>query len=388
MASGAKSWIFRYMKNGKAREMGLGPVRDVSVAEAREHASACRKLLLDGKDPIDARKAVRQAEALAHAKTVTFAECAESYIESHKTGWKNDKHVSQWRNTLRDYAFPYLENLSVGAIDTGLVMKCLEPIWVAKPETASRVRGRIESILDWAKARGYRQGENPATWRGHLDHLLPRSSKVAAVRHHPALPYAEIGKFMKDLRGQTGIAASALEFTILTAARTDESLGAPWCEFDLENAVWIIPAKRMKMKREHRVPLSKPVLDILQRMAALRISDYVFPGAKQNRPLSNMAMLELLKRMGRKGITVHGFRSTFRDWTAELTSYPREVAEMALAHTVGNDVEEAYRRGDLLMKRYKLMEDWAAYCDHVPAKAGKNIVPIRKGRASAAAARI
>jgi len=387
MTSGAKSWIFRYMKNGKAREMGLGPVRDVSVAEARERASACRKLLLDGKDPIDARKAVRQAEALEHAKTVTFAECAESYIESHKTGWKNDKHVSQWRNTLRDYAFPYLENLSVVAIDTGLVMKCLEPIWVTKPETASRVRGRIESILDWAKARGYRQGENPAAWRGHLDHLLPRSSKVAAVRHHPALPYTEIGKFMKDLRGQAGIAASALEFTILTAARTDESLGAQWCEFDLKNALWIIPAKRMKMKREHRVPLSKPVLDILQRMAALRISDYVFPGAKQNRPLSNMAMLELLKRMGRKGITVHGFRSTFRDWTAELTAYPREVAEMALAHTVGNDVEEAYRRGDLLMKRHKLMADWAAYCDQVPAKAGKNIVPMRKGRVSAAAAK-
>ncbi|MCF8151653.1 MAG: tyrosine-type recombinase/integrase [Burkholderiaceae bacterium] len=385
MASGVKSWIFRYMKDGKAREMGLGPIRDVSLPEARDRAGACRKLLLDGKDPIDERKALRQTEAYERAKAITFAECTAAYIEAHKSAWTNAKHESQWRNSLRDYALPHLGTLSVSAVDTGLVLKCLEPIWLIKAETATRVRERIERILDWAKARGYRQGDNPAVWKGHLDKLLPRRSKNVAVRHHPALPYAEIGEFIKALRAQPGIAASALEFTILTAARTGETIFARWVDVDLEKSLWIVPKEKMKTKREHRVPLSKAAVAILQRMASLRLNDYVFPGARQDKPLSNMAMLKVLERMGREDLTVHGFRSTFRDWTAELTAYPREVAEMALAHTIGNDVEEAYRRGDLLMKRYKLMADWATYCDSVPIKTAKNIVPIRKGRSASAA---
>lgn len=384
MASGSKSWIFRYMRNGRAREMGLGPVRDVTLAQAREKASECRRLLLDGKDPIEIRNESRQAERLREAHALTFFQCADSYIDAHRHGWKNEKHVSQWRNTLRDYVHPVLGALSVQDITTALVLKCLEPIWVSKPETATRVRGRIESILDWAKARGYRQGDNPAAWRGHLDHLLPARNKIARVQHHPALPYPEIGEFIISLRDQEGIAARALEFTIRTAARTNEVILATWDEFDLDKRLWVVPAERMKAKREHRVPLSEPVITLLTNMKAIKVSSYVFPGTKENKPLSNMAMLKLLERMGRSDITAHGFRSTFRDWAAEVTAFPRDVAEMALAHTISNDVEEAYRRGDLLQKRFRLMEEWSNYCDTIQGASISQVVPIRHAKSNLA----
>jgi integrase len=249
----------------------------------------------------------------------------------------------------------------VQAIDLALVMKALEPIWTIKSETASRLRGRIEAVLDWAKVRGYRSGENPARWRGHLDKLLPARAKIQKVEHHPALPYREIGTFMEKLRGQDGIAARALEVLILTAARTGEIIGGQWDEIDLQEEVWVIPEARMKAGREHRVPLSGAALAVLEQMDAIREGDFVFPGGKKGKPLSNMAMLALLKRMGRDDLTVHGFRSTFRDWAAERTDFPREVVEMALAHTIENKVEAAYRRGDLFQKRRKLMEAWGDF---------------------------
>jgi integrase len=265
----------------------------------------------------------------------------------------------------------------VQAVDTGLVMKVIEPLWAAKPETASRLRGRIEVVLDWAKVRGYRQGENPARWRGHLDHLLPAKSKIRKVVHHAALPYAKAGAFMTALRGQQGIAPRALEFLILTATRTGETLGATWDEFDLAARLWTIPATRMKAGREHRVPLSEAAARVLESLQEARQSDFVFPGARQGRPLSEMALLMLLRRMGFGEITVHGFRSAFRDWAAERTTFPREVAEMALAHAISDAVEAAYRRGDLFDKRRKLMDAWAAYCAKVETDAGKVVALAR-----------
>jgi integrase len=363
--SGAKSWIFRFMLHGRAREMGLGPLHTISLAEARERARECRKLRLDGIDPVEARSAKRAKERLAAATAMTFAECAERYIAAHRTGWRNPKHAAQWPSTLQTYAYPVFGLLPVQAIDTALVTKAIEPIWQAKPETASRVRGRIEAVLDWAKVRGYRDGENPARWRGHLDKLLPARAKVRKVEHHPALPYAVMGEFVASLRQQEGVAARALEFLILTAARTGEVIAARWNEFDLAEKVWTVPADRMKAGKEHRVPLSAAAVAIIEQMQATRVADqqFVFPGGKLGKPLSNMAMLKLLQRMGRGELTAHGFRSSFRDWAAERTNFPREVAEMALAHTVGDKVEAAYRRGDLFAKRRRLMEEWARHCE-------------------------
>lgn len=358
----AKSWVFRFREAGKLREMGLGPLHTVSLAEAREKALGCRKQRLDGSDPIAARKAAKIAARLADAGAMTFQQCAEAYIAAHRAGWRNPKHAAQWPATLGAYVYPVLGGLPVQAVDVGLVMKAVEPIWTAKPETASRVRGRIESVLDWATARGYRQGENPARWRGHLENLLPRRSKVARVEHHAALPYGEIGAFMAALRHQEGIAARALEFAILTAARTGEVLGATWAEIDLDARLWTIPPERMKAGREHRVPLSEPAVAILRAMAEARQGEHVFPGARGGRPLSGMAMAMLLRRMGRGDLTVHGFRSSFSDWAAEQTNFPAEVREMALAHVVGDKVEAAYRRGDLFAKRRQLAEAWARYC--------------------------
>jgi integrase len=377
---GARTWIYRFMLNRRAREMGLGPLHTISLAEAREKARECRKLRLEGIDPIEARKAKRGEERLAAATAMTFQECAEAYIAAHKAGWKNPKHAAQWPSTLETYVYPMFGSLPVQAVDVGLVMKALEPIWQEKPETASRVRGRIESILDWAAARGFRKGENPARWRGHLDNLLPARSKVRKVEHHPALPYAEMGEFIAALREQGGVGARALEFLILTAARTGELIGARWDEFDLGANMWTIPTERMKAGKEHRVPLSGRALAIIEEMKAARVNDhpFVFPGGRQGRPLSNMAMLQLLRRMGRHGLTAHGFRSTFRDWAAEQTHFPTEVAEMALAHTVSDKVEAAYRRGDLVQKRRELMEAWARYCETRP---GGNIIPLAPGAA-------
>jgi integrase len=270
--------------------------------------------------------------------------------------------------------------LSIQAIDTNVVLRVLEPIWKTKPETASRVRGRIESILDWAKVRGLRQGENPARWRGHLDHLLPAKSKVRRVKHHAALPYAELPKFIAELRTQEGVAARALEFTILTASRTGETIGAVWDELNTSEKLWSIPADRMKAGRDHRVPISSRALEILRHEHDLRTSDYVFPGGKAGKPLSNMAMTEVLRRMGRGNITVHGFRSTFRDWAAERTNFPNEVVEMALAHAVGDKVEAAYRRGDLFEKRRRLMAEWATYCNARGVSVRDKVIPVRRRR--------
>jgi integrase len=306
--------------------------------------------------------------ATALAKVITFKAAAEKYIAAHRAGWATAKHAAQMEGDAHHlyYAEPIIGALPVQAIETGLVMKVLDPIWTAKPETAGRVRQRVEAVLDWAKVRGYREGENPARWKGHLDVLLPARAKVRQVEHHAALPYAEMGEFMAALVEQEGASARALEFAILTAARTGETLGATWSEIDFDGKVWTIPAKRMKAGKEHRVPLSSRVVEIVRSMKELAGQNvpadaFVFPGARRGRPLSNMAFLMLLRRMRRDHLTAHGFRSTFRDWAAERTSYPSEVAEMALAHSVSDKVEAAYRRGDLFEKRRRLMDEWAKY---------------------------
>jgi integrase len=368
-ASGAKSWIFRFMLDGHAREMGLGPIHTIPLAEARKRAAECRRMRLDGMDPIDARSTQRDAKRLEAAKAMTFGACAAAYIDVHKAGWQNAKHREQWTNTLNTYAGPVFGSLPVQAVDVGLVMKALEPIWQTKPETASRLRGRIEAVLDWATVRGYRKGENPARWRGHLDKLLPARRKVRKVEHHPALPYDELADFIAALRSQEGVAARALEFLILTAARTGEVIGAQWDEIDLEEKTWVVPAARMKAGREHRVPLSATAVVVLQQMKEIRESEFIFRGGKKGKPLSNMAMLAVLKRMQRGELTAHGFRSSFRDWAAERTNFPHEVAEMALAHTVGDKVEAAYRRGDLLQKRRQIMDTWARFCESTRSQA-------------------
>jgi integrase len=372
---GGASWVLRYQIAGHARYMGLGPANLYGLADARARALDAKRLKHEGLDPIEVKRAARLRTRLDAAKAITFKNAAESHIKSHKAGWRNEKHCDQWTNTLATYAEPVIGSLPVQAVDTALVLKVLEPIWAAKPETASRVRGRIEAVLDWAKVRGYREGENPARWRGHLDKLLPARAKVRKVEHHAALPYAEIGAFMGTLREQEGDAARALEFAILTAARTGEVIGARWTEIDLAAKNWTVPGERMKAGKEHRLPLSPRAVAVLEEITAERIvvngedgAAFVFPGAKRGQPLSNMAFLMLLRRMGRDDLTAHGFRSTFRDWAAERTSYPREVADMALAHTVSDKVEAAYRRGDLFEKRRRLMDLWATFCAAVPQR--------------------
>jgi integrase len=371
-----KSWIFRYSFNGKVRAMGLGPVGTISLADARRRAAEARALLLDGKDPIANRNDERARRKLAAANAVTFRECASAYIQQHKAGWRNAKHAEQWTSTIATYAEPVFGALPVQSVDTGLVMRVLQPIWTTKPETAVRVRGRVEKVLDWAKVQGYREGENPARWRGHLEALLPKKSKVARVEHHAALPYRQTSDFMAELRKQEGTAACALELAILTAARRGEVIGARWDEIDWHEALWTISAERTKTHKEHRIPLAPAAVAVLEKMRGRAEGEFVFPGAKPGAWLSDSAMSRLLERMGRYDITVHGFRSAFRDWAAEQTAFPREAAEMALGHAVGSQVEAAYRRGDLREKRRKLMEAWAAYCA-APAKGGK-VVQMRR----------
>jgi integrase len=374
---GAKNWVFRFMLNGRPRWMGMGPLAIYCLQEARAKALDARRLRHEGIDPIETRKDERLRARLEAAKAITFKECADTYIKAHRAGWRNGKHAAQWQATLATYAEPLIGTLPVQAIDTALVLKVLEPIWTTKPETAGRVRGRIEAVLDWAKVREYRQGENPARWRGHLDKLLPARGKVRKVKHHAALPYAELPGFLVALREQEGIAARALEFTILTAARTGEAIFARWSEIDLLDKVWTVSAARMKAGREHRVPLSARALGILDEMQVHRHADdgFVFPGGKPGKPLSNMAFLMLLRRMKRDDLTAHGFRSSFRDWSAERTHFPSEVAEMALAHVVGSKVEAAYRRGDLFDKRRRLMDAWAEFLAKAPER-GK-VVSLR-----------
>jgi integrase len=380
-----RSWVLRYTRHGKARIMGLGPLNVLGLADARGRAIEARKLLLDGLDPIETRDAHRAAHRVAVATTMTFGQAAAAYIASHEAGWRNLKHAEQWRATLATYAHPVLGNLPVASVDTGLVMKVLEPIWTAKPETANRVRGRIESILDYAAARGYRQGENPARWRGHLDNLLAAPNKTKrALRlargkgeHFDALPYAKIAGFMSSLREQAGSAARALEFTILTAARTGEVIGARWAEINAAERVWIVPAERMKAGKEHRVPLSEHAIAILGEVG--EPDAFVFPSSKPGQHMSNMSMLKLLQRMKLRtengGLTVHGFRSTFMDWATEQTNFPAKMRDLALSHTVSDKVEAAYRRGDMFDRRRELMEAWAQACE--PGSAGEKVVNLR-----------
>ncbi|MBR0795671.1 tyrosine-type recombinase/integrase [Bradyrhizobium jicamae] len=376
-----KNWVYRFMLNGRPRWMGMGPLHTIGLADARNRAAACRRQRHDGIDPIEARRAGRQRAHLDAAKAITFKECASRYIAAHRAGWRNAKHAAQWEATLATYAEPVIGALPVQAIDMTLVLKVIEPIWTTKPETAGRLRGRIESILDWARVRGYCEGENPARWRGHLDKVLPARSKVRKVEHHAALPYTALSSFLMGLRKHEGVAASALEFAILTAARTGETLGARWSEIDLLAKIWTIPAERMKAGRDHRVPLSARALSILGEMQAIRHADagdaFVFPGGKKGKPLSNMAFLMLLRRMSRYDLTAHGFRSSFRDWAAECMNFPAEVAEMALAHTVGSKVEAAYRRGDLFEKRRRLMVAWGTYCASPAKSPQSNVTPLR-----------
>jgi integrase len=375
--SGSKVWLFRYKTQGRVREMGLGPIRDVSLAEARESAREARRLRRAGIDPIDAKRQRQAAARLDAAKMITFSQCAAAYIENHRAAWTNGKHAAQWEATLRTYAYPAFGNLPVAAVDTALVIKVLDLIWSKKPETASRLRGRIEAVLDFAKVRGYRDGENPARWKGHLKEALPAVSKLRKIKHHAALPYAEMGAFMVDLRARESGAAAALEFAILTAARTGEVIDARWSEIDMTTGIWTIPAGRMKAGVEHRVPLSEQALAVLRRAAAGKVNNVVFSGQKPGRALSNMALLMMLRRMGRDDITAHGFRSTFRDWAAERTTFAREVVEAALAHTVGNKVEAAYRRSDLFEKRRPLMQQWGSFCDQQVADDSTTVVPLR-----------
>lgn len=391
----SKSWIFRFKIHGRSREMGLGSLTALSLADARLKAADCRRELADGVDPIDARNAARETQRaqgkLAVARTITFAACAKAYIEAHSPGWKNAKHASQWTNTIKTYAAPVFGSLAVQDIDTGLVLRAIEAIWKEKPETASRVRGRLESIFDWATVRGYRTGDNPARWRGHLEALLPARAKVRAVRHHPALPFPRLGAFMVDLREREGIAAQALEFLILTGVRSGEVRGATWDEFDLDAKVWTVPAARMKMKVEHSVPLAPRAITIIERLSKVKTGPLVFSTGAA--PLSDMTLAAVIKRMngdseppiwcdpkqGNAAIVPHGFRSTFRDWASERTSYPREVVEMALAHAIGDKVEAAYRRGDLFEKRRRLMNEWAKFC--ATSVGAGAVVPIRQGAA-------
>ena len=358
-----KSWLLRFMLNGKSREMGLGPVELVTLAEARDKALAARKRLLDGIDPLEERQAQKAARA-AKAGAMTFRQTADRYIAAHSASWRNEKHAAQWTSTLETYAYPVFGGVLVDAVETGHVMQALEPIWAKKPETASRLRGRIEAVLDYAKSRGWRTGENPARWKGHVSNLLPKKTKVRAVEHHAALPWKEVGAFLGRLRGEPGTAALALQFTILTAARTNEVIGARWSEIDLDAKAWTIPAERMKGNKEHRVPLSAPALAILAGMKEDHGNEpeaFLFPG-RSGKAMSNMGMAMLLRRMKREDLTVHGFRSSFRDWASEATSYPGDIAEAALAHTIASKVEAAYRRGDLFEKRAAMMKDWAAHC--------------------------
>ncbi len=358
-STGTKSWIYRYSNGGRSREMGLGSLAALSLSDARARAKECRQQRLMGVDPLEAKRASVTRKKLEAAKAITFSDAATKYIAAHEASWSNEKHRAQWKSTLETYASPVIGTLAVAAIDTGLVLKVIEPIWRTKPETASRVRGRVESILNWATARGFRQGENPARWKGHLDKLLPARGKVRTVKHHAALPFDELPSFMTNLRDCQGSGARALELTILTGLRTGEVIGACWREFNLHRKLWIVPAERMKAKREHRVPLSDYVIE---RLATLpQWGDFLFPGELSGKPLSNMVMLQTLNRLGRSDVTVHGFRSTFRDWAAERTNFPNHVVEMALAHTIGNKVEAAYRRGDLFEKRVRLMDAWAEF---------------------------
>jgi integrase len=362
--TGTRKWVLRFTWRGKAREMGLGSATTVSLADAREKAASARRMIAQDIDPIHERKRT--------GGVPTFGEMADQVRESLSAGFRNERHKAQWKSSLATYAAP-LKDRPVDTIGTDDVLAVLKPIWTAKAETASRVRGRIEKVLDAAKAKGYRQGENPAQWRGHLDHLLPKQSKLTRS-HHAAMPYEDVAAFVGRLRRRGGHAAQALELCILTAARSGEILGMQWSEVDLEKCIWALPPNRMKAGREHRVPLSRRAVTMLRQLTEIRTGDFVFPGQRKHRPLSSTAMDMMLRRM-KADVTVHGFRSSFRDWAGNVSSFPREVVETALAHVIGDKAEQAYRRSDALEKRRRLMDAWAAYCE---PKTSANVVYISK----------
>ena len=364
LSSGGRTWVLRVVIGNRRREMGLGGYPGVTLAMARDAAREARDLVRRGIDPIEAAKEAREALKVTPTVVYTFQAAAEAYIASHEASWKNPKHRDQWTATLKNYAYPVMGNLDVAAIELPHVMQILEPIWIKKTETAKRLRGRIEMVLDWAGARGFREGPNPARWRGHLDKLLAKPSKVHRIVHHRALPIDEISAFMIRLRDADGVGARALEFAILTAARSGEVRGATWREIDLDARLWTISAERMKAAREHRAPLSEAAIAVLKAMPPGRADSYVFRAAHGGR-LSDMTISAVLRRLEVDAVP-HGFRSTFRDWVAERTAYPNEVAEMALAHAVGNKVEAAYRRGDLFEKRLAMMNEWAEFCSSEP----------------------
>jgi len=370
-AGGSRQWIFRYRKAGKLTDMGLGGAASVSLMQARQQAAEARSMLVAGKMPLVAKKEQRAFQHAAQARGVTFEQAARDCIEARKSGWRNAKHAAQWTATLETYAFPTMGRVPVAEVDITMVLRVLQPIWDKKTETASRVRQRIEAVLDYAKVRELRTGDNPARWKGHLAGVLPPRTKVQKVQHQPAMPYRDVPSFIARLNGQQGVTALALEFLILTAARSAEVTGATWNEIELKAATWTIPGSRIKAGREHKVPLSKRAMDIF--MSLPRVDDHIFPGQSRGNGLSSGAFRALLERMGVDGIVPHGFRSSFRDWAAEQTNFPREVAEAALAHVTGDKVEAAYRRSDLFDKRRKMMEAWATYC--VPRRSAK-VVPL------------
>jgi integrase len=373
------SCLFRYRLAGKSHWMGIGSTGAFTLTEARARVRPHRQALVDKSDPLAARGQEQMAERLATARTITFDQCVTGYIADHQAAWRNAKHRAQWASTLATYVSPVFGTLPVSAIDNALVLRALKAIWHDKPETAKRIRGRLERILDWARVQGFRVGENPARWRGHLAHLLPAPGKIARVRHHAAMPTLQVPEFMAQLRAQKFVAARALEFLILCAARSGETLGAVWDEIDLDGKLWVVPPQRMKGGREHRVPLSPRALEILQGLP--REGDFVFPGAKAQQPLNHTRLFQVLRSMRPGGsATTHGFRNSFAVWASERSNFPREVVEMALAHAIPNAVERAYQRSDLFERRRLLMNAWAEFCASPPS-AADNVTPLR-GRAS------
>lgn len=363
----AKSWILRFVIGGKRRKVGLGGYPGVTLAQAREKAREARNMIDQGIDPIDEKNKAKRLQAREKARALTFQKAAEDYIADKEQEWKNDKHRQQWKNTLATYAFPVIGKTPVGEVDRADILAILKPIWLEKTETAKRLRGRLEKILDWASVHEYRTGENPARWSGHLEVILPKPSKVMNRRHHPAVAYKEIPQAVKEIMRCDGLSRFALIFAILTAARTGEVLAATWSEIDTDLRMWIVPASRMKAKRIHRVPLSSQALEWLKRLPTFVGNDYLFPSRNRQGCLSNMSMLNLMRRLplyaasGEIAVP-HGFRSSFRDWAADCTDFPGDVAEMALAHAIEDETEAAYRRGDMLQKRFALMQQWGDYC--------------------------
>lgn len=366
LPTGGRTWILRVVIAGRRRDMGLGGFPEVGLAQARVKAAELREQIRSGRDPLAEARAARSALRAVAESAMTFRMAAEKFIQAHRPSWSNTKHAAQWENTLTQYAYSTIGNLDVNHVSVAHILKILEQpigeegrLWEVRTETASRLRGRMEKILDWAKGRGLRNGDNPAAWRGNLEAMLPKATKLQKVEHHPAISLDELGQFIADLRQREGIAARALEFTILTAARSGEVRGMKRSEIDETNGAWVIPAERMKARKEHRIPLSEAARDLLKKLPQIEGNDYVFPAPRGGK-LSDMALTAVMRRMGRSEVP-HGFRSTFRDWAAERTNYPRDIAEMALAHTISNAVEAAYRRGDMFEKRRDMMEAWALF---------------------------